>query len=81
MFIIITGSWVNLLLYFQSIYYNHCPPLLAQVDLYTQRYPYDDTTRQEFDPSLGPHDAFIIVDRYIFAQVCHNYSPERLISF
>ena len=45
---------------------------IAEVHLYTQIYPYDDTTKVEFDPDLGHHDAFLMVDRYIFVQV-RNY--------
>ena len=37
------------------------------VDLYTQRQPYTDDTRQEFDSNLGRHTDFLIVGLYIFA--------------
>ena len=45
---------------------------IAEVHLYTQVHPYDDNTKAEFDPDLGRHDAFLMVDRYIFVQV-RNY--------
>ena len=40
------------------------------VHLYTQRAPYGTAQGTEFDPSIGKHDGFLIVDRYIFIQVC-----------
>ena len=36
--------------------------------LYSQRAPYSDVTRREFDPSLGRHDDFLLLGPYIFAQ-------------
>ena len=35
-------------------------------DLYTADFPY--TTVEEFDTTLGNHDGFLLVGRYIFAQ-------------
>ena len=40
------------------------------VQLYTQRAPYGTAQMTEFDPSIGKHDDFLIVDRYMFLQVC-----------
>ena len=48
---------------------------IAEVQLYIQRSPYTTSTVTEFDPNLGKHDAFLIVDRYIFAQVCNSIFP------
>ena len=56
------------------------PP--AQVDLYTQTHPYGSSSRKEFDPLLGSHDAFLMVDRYIFVQVIEmqNYTNSVNVS-
>ena len=43
--------------------------LLFCLVLYTQRYPYDDSTRNKFDRSLGTHSDYLVVDRFIFASV------------
>ena len=54
----------------------------AQVDLYTITYPYGSSNKNEFDPSLGSHDAFLMVDRYIFVQVIErqNYTNSVNVS-
>ena len=33
-------------------------------------YPFTESSRRVFDENLGLHDAFLIVDNYIFVQVC-----------
>ena len=62
-----TPTDIRFLIYNCFFLYLFMPP--AQVDLYTQTHPYGSSSRKEFDPSLGPHDAFLMVDRYIFVQV------------
>ena len=44
------------------------------MDLFTQRHPYTDQDRAEFDPNLGKHDGFLLLGPYIFAQVISNYN-------
>ena len=39
-----------------------------------QRSPYTAATRTEFDPQFGVHDDFLMIDRYIFAQVLPTHS-------
>lgn len=34
-----------------------------------QKNPYTSATRTEFDAKFGVHDDFLMLDRYIFAQV------------
>ena len=38
------------------------------MSMYTQHYPYTSATVQEFDPSLGRHDDFLLQGPYIYAQ-------------
>ncbi len=38
------------------------------VSLYTQHSPYTNKTLEEFDPSLGRHDDFLLLGPYIYAQ-------------
>ena len=38
------------------------------VSLLTQRAPFSSATKHEFDPTLGKHDDFLLLGRYIFAQ-------------
>ena len=41
----------------------------VKVHLYTQRSPYTSSNKKEFDPAFGGHNDFLIVNRYMFAQV------------
>ena len=38
------------------------------VSLLSQRAPFNNQTLREFDPTLGKHDDFLLLGRYIFAQ-------------
>ena len=53
---------------FLSLFLPHSS-IVAEVHLYMQKYPYTSTTRTEFDAKFGVHDDFLMLDRYIFAQV------------
>ena len=46
---------------------------LVEVHLYKQSSPYTSSTNEEFDSNLGPHDGFLLLGRYIFAQVSQWY--------
>ena len=42
----------------------------SDVSLMISQYPYGPSSSRVFDPTLGLHDAFLVVDNYIFVQVC-----------
>ena len=42
---------------------------LVEVHLYKQKSPFTSGSLTEFDTNLGAHDGFLLLDRYIFAQV------------
>ena len=51
-----------------SLFLSHSS-IVAEVHLYMQKNPYTSATRTEFDAKFGVHDDFLMLDRYIFAQV------------
>ena len=56
-------------LIFNIIYSASYLYIIDEISLFTQRFPYTEQTKGVFDPSLGPHQGYILVDRYIFVQV------------